>query len=110
MAENDRNPEQDMPAGAMIERVNAPFFYASTIQVAVASNDVSMIFARPHPVVMRNAHEEIHGATSEAVAIVAMSIQNIKDLSILLGDLVGKYEDEFGVIQTEYTQARTAKK
>ncbi|KAA0689872.1 hypothetical protein DTW90_30750 [Neorhizobium sp. P12A] len=89
-----------------VERINAPAFYGSTIQAVWAGNDLTLVFAKPHPVINKKAEspDQQFGAVLETQAIISLSPQTAKDLFLLLQGTVKRYEDQFGVISTEYTQ------
>ena len=91
---------------ARVQRINAPAFYASSIQAAVAGNDLHLIFSRVHPVMVETGQGVEHGAATEPVAVLDVSIQTAKDMLLLLQDIIGRYETEYGAIETDFSRAR----
>jgi hypothetical protein len=85
--------------------VNAPKFYGSTLHINITSNECSILFGRPHFTIGGDGDD----ARAEAVCIVQMSPQTMKDLVVLMERNVKRYEEEWGVIETQYTRD-TAKK
>ncbi|MBX9606403.1 MAG: DUF3467 domain-containing protein [Gammaproteobacteria bacterium] len=88
-------------SGAM--PINAPYFNAGVLQVNVAGNDVLLIFHRARPVSLPSG-EMAQAALTETVAIVSVSPQTAKDMSLLLPKVIQDYEAEFGEIVTPFTQ------
>lgn len=105
-----RGVDKLIEQGARPQRLDAPFFYATTIQAAFASNDFSLTFSRPHPVVFHHDEGQVHGAGLEPVAIVGMSVHTAKDLAVVLNDIISRYESEYGEIETDFTHKRKAEK
>jgi hypothetical protein len=75
------------------------------VQLSRAGNDITLIFQRPHPAVVRDGNLASL-ALGEITAIVHMSASTMKDLSIVLDDAVGQYEATFGKIETDFTRRR----
>jgi hypothetical protein len=99
--------EKQQITAADVQRVEAPSFYASTIQVTLAGNDCIIVFTRPHPAVKPDGgHASV--AISEPVAIINLSMASVKDLSVLLAGLIKNYEAENGAIETPFTKRRKA--
>ncbi|KAB2701348.1 hypothetical protein [Brucella lupini] len=100
------NPEEQK-----VQKIEAPFFYASMFQTIWAGNDFTIICGRQHPGLFGNTEEPqtmISGV--DVQAIIAMSPQSVKDLTILLNEAVSNYEKEFGTIVTPFTKERSQPK
>lgn len=89
-----------------MERVEAPHFYASTIQVFGAANDITLMLGRTHPFMMRAESAQQFGAAIEAQAILHLSPETAKDLLYLLRDQIEKIEATYGEIRTDFTTER----
>lgn len=94
----------EMPDG--MTRLNAPAFYTSSLQIVSTSTDLMIVFGRPHPLLSRGAGDKQEFSMGiEAQAIVHMSPQTAKDLSLLLAQQVSDMEKVFGPIETPMTLA-----
>lgn len=114
MAE-DEKPEKQISAEALaaehkLTSVTAPVLYASSFRMQGNGNDFNLIFQRGVPA--QTADGGIHPEVGrlETVAVVTLSPQSLKDLSLLLAPQVAAYEKEFGEIQTPYIKRLAAKK
>lgn len=88
--------------------VEAPHISVSAIMLHNTGNDFIAVLSHPVPLVQKNgAHSA--GAKSSPAAIVYMSPQTAKDVSIVFADAIRKHELKFGTIVTPYTQALEAK-
>ena len=92
-----------------LKRVEAPVYSASTIQTTHAGNDVFLTFIRPHPATLPDGNMA-PVALGEAVAIIHVSMATLKDLSVLLRDVVAKIEEKEGTIETDFTRKRAKEK
>jgi len=81
--------------------IQAPKFYGSSWHVNVTSNEFSIMLGRPHFVL-----GEVESAPGEPVAILQMSPQAAKDLLVLLGSTMAAWEEEWGIVTTEYTRRK----
>jgi hypothetical protein len=91
------NPE---PVKAEARRLDAPSFYAASAQVLVSGNDATLLFSRPHPAILPDG-SLAPVPMRETVALVQMSIAGMKDLALILTDMVRRVEQQTGVIQSE---------
>ncbi len=95
---------------ARFEPIIAPKFYGSSIQLFWTSNDLTILFGRAAPFVQIGSDgKSEHTNRLEPVAMIQISPQTAKDLSLLLAETVAAHEREWGVIRTEYTKARETK-
>jgi hypothetical protein len=90
------------PVGAGARRLEAPSFYAATAQVLISGNDATLLFARPHPAILPNG-TLAPVPMRETVALVQMSIAGVKDLALMLTDVVSRIEQKTGEIPSELT-------
>lgn len=92
-----------------LQKVNAPFYAASSVTIQSAGNEIQLIFTRPHPL----EHKFLGIAQisfAEHVAIINLSPGSAKDLAIALTDTMKNFETQFGTITTPFIKARKAKK
>ncbi|AVA20692.1 hypothetical protein [Rhizobium sp. NXC24] len=88
------------------ERIQAPLLYASTFHAYWSSTEFNVILsvnslARSQPT---NENPSGFRAGIQPAAILAMSPQSAKDLSLLLQDGVRKYEDMYGPLETDFAR------
>jgi hypothetical protein len=70
-----------------------------------------MIFSRPRPAVIPAGKGVAkHVGLQEPVALIQCSAATMKDISVLLPEVVQAYEKQFGPIETNFTKGRAAKK
>ena len=87
--------------------VDCPIAYATTVNVIHTPNDITIMFSRPHPLLTeKGALAPV--SMAQQTAIVQMGHGAAKDLHLLLGDIVGRVEEDFGVTETYYTRRRAA--
>jgi hypothetical protein len=91
------NPE---PVKAEARRLDAPVFYAASAQVLVSGNDATLLFSRPHPAILPDG-SLAPVPMRETVALVQMSIAGMKDLALILTDMLRRVEQQAGAIQSE---------
>jgi hypothetical protein len=99
-AKPELKPEQKTITAQII---TAPAFYASSLQVQWAGNDVMITFARPRPLGPNQALQE-------PVAIVHMSMLTVADLRAALDDLLPQIEAKHGKQETEFTKQIASKR
>jgi hypothetical protein len=87
-------PLQNLPVGAA--RLDLPMLYASGAQIMGTGNDFTLVFTRAVP--MKNADDTLHqqAALVVPIAMIAITSQTLKDLSIIISENVPAYEKEFG--------------
>ena len=86
--------------------VQAPHFSSSSITIQTTGNEFTLMFTRFMP--LQSPDGAVQNATNQVVAIVSVSPQAAKDISLLLADTVSKHEDEYGILETPYTRLREA--
>jgi hypothetical protein len=85
------------------QRLDAPCFYAATAQVLISGNDATLLFTRPHPAVFPDG-SLAPAPMPEPVALVHMSIASLKDLVMILGDVIYRVEAQSGEIRSQLTR------
>ena len=90
------------------EMTRAPLLYATQFQVSLTEVDVMLIAQRPHPA--RADGIESGLAKVEDVAVIAMGFHALKNLSLVLPELVAQIESRNGEIVTEMMRSRAAEK
>lgn len=103
--DSDKENIQAIPAEE-VRLLDAPSFYASSVRLAWAGNDLTVIFSKPWPFYAKEEDGVKFGATSQEVAILHLSPSTAKDLLVVLQDVVGGYEEEWGEINTTFTSKR----
>src|ERR1041385_402220 len=94
------NPE---PVKAEARRLDAPTFYAATAQVLISGNDATLLFTKPHPAILLDG-SLASSPMREMVAIVHMSIAGMKDLGLIVSDVIRRVEQQTGEIQSELSR------
>ena len=89
---------------AKLKPVDAPLLFATSFQHQTTGNEVTILFQRPRP--LEDGLKMASTAKLEVVAGITMSPQSFKDLSIVMGDILTRHEQEFGVLETAYTRRR----
>ncbi len=79
---------------------------ASSIRLGLVANEFTLIFQRTRPAIEAVGSEERHLVINEAVAVIQLSPQTLKDLSTLVNEKLQEYEKEFGAIDTAYLRRR----
>jgi hypothetical protein len=92
---------------AQVAPIEAPLESASSVQLTVAGNEVTLLFLRNRPM-STSAGAQI-SLTAEVVTMVQMSHQTLKDLSIVLNGAVQNLEKEWGEIVTPFTRQQAEK-
>lgn len=101
VTEASGSPEPNRePVNAEARRLDAPTFYAAAAQVLISGNDASLLFTRPHPAMLPDG-TLASAPMREPVALVQMSIAGMKDLALILSDMVRRIEQQTGEIQSE---------
>ena len=93
---------------ASLKPVDAPYFSAGSFAIQGTGNDFILMFSRAIPVqsVTTGVNSEI--ALAQVVAILSISPQTAKDISLAMADAVVKHEKEYGEIITPYTKRLAA--
>jgi hypothetical protein len=92
---------------AQVVPIEAPLVSASSVQLAVAGNEVTVLFLRNRP--MSTSVSGQISLAPEVVTMVQMSHQTLKDLSIVLNAAVQNLEKEWSEIETTFTRQRAQK-
>ena len=87
--------------------IEAPLVSASSVQLAVAGSEATILFLKNRQT-STSADAQI-SFVSEVVAMVQMSHQTLKDVSIVLDAAVQNLEKEWGEIETPFTRQRAVK-
>ena len=93
-------PSHDDP-----RRLEAPSFYAATAQVLISGNDATLLFTKPHPAMLPDG-TLAPVPLREPVALVHLSIAGLKDLALMLADIVNRVEQKTGEIVSELSPPR----
>lgn len=86
--------------------LQVPTYFGASFQTLVAGNDAMLIMASPRPAVSKSSGQPTNWAIQIPVCAWQMSIHSLKDLSIVVNDLVSKYEADKGIIQTDFMKTR----
>lgn len=78
--------------------------YASQVMLQGGSNDITILFVRNQPVTLEGGGVKTDIALQHVSAIVQMSPQTAKDLSLALADVIKKLEKEFGKLTTTFSK------
>src|SRR5947207_13911551 len=88
-------------------RLEAPFFYAANVQILVSGNSATLLFTRAHPAILPDGNIA-PTPLREAVALVEMSLDALKELSKAAADVIRQVEERNADGQTNATQSREA--
>ena len=88
-------------------RLEAPFFYAANAQILISGNRATLLFTRPHPAILPDGNIA-PTPLREAVALVEMSLDALKELSKAAADVIRQVEERNADAQTSATQSREA--
>ena len=108
--EEARATEAQREQAQAARRINAPVIYATQMNAYLAGNDFVVTFARPHPVILEGQQPGQGAAIVEAVGILQLSPQTMKDLYLLTKGQIEQYEKQFGAIETDFSRRLAAKK
>jgi hypothetical protein len=110
MARSDRpGPQANAaPNPADYEPIDAPLVSASAVAVQSSINEFVLIFQQTRPVISKKTQSIADVALNQPVAVVSVSPQTLKDMWLLIGDSVERYEKEFGQLTTPYMKRRAA--
>ena len=73
-------------------RLEAPFFYAANAQILISGNRATLLFTRPHPAILPDGNIA-PTPLREAVALVEMSLDALKELSKAAADVIRQVEE-----------------
>jgi hypothetical protein len=88
--------------------LDAPNFVAQSMSIQGNGNGFLLLFQQRLPLQTPDGALYMKALKNTVVATVTLSPQTLKDLSLVLSDTVGRYEKEFGKIETPYTRRRAA--
>jgi hypothetical protein len=92
-------------ANSAVELSNVKPQYASSMQGTSMNNDFILTFMQPRTgFADMEARTEV--MTLQAVAELILSPLTLKDLHLVIGDLVAHHESQWGPIETSYTRSR----
>jgi hypothetical protein len=83
--------------------IEAPTYFASSLQVIRAGNDFTLLFQRPRPATLPDG-SPAPIAIAEPVALLQVSAATLKDISVLLQRMVAQVEQDYGPIETDFTR------
>jgi hypothetical protein len=107
MKPGQKGEREESRGAAQMAPIEAPLISASSVQLAVAGSEVTVLFLRNRPI-STSVSAQISLAP-EVVTMVQMSHQTLKDLSIVLNAAVQNLEKEWGEIDTPFTRQRAEK-
>ena len=73
-------------------RLEVPFYYAASAQILISGNDASLLFTKPHPAVLPDGNLA-SAPLREPVALIAMSVAALKELSKAAADVIRRTEE-----------------
>ena len=73
--------------------VGAPSYYAANAQVLISGNDGSLLFTKPQPAILPDGNLA-SAPLEEPVALVAMSVADLKGLSKAAADVIRQLEQQ----------------
>lgn len=91
-----------------LQKIDAPQFYASNVQVMRAGNDFLMVLLRPRASTGADGNLSPY-ALSEVQAVISFSPGTLKDMQLMLHAGIETYEQDFGPIVTIITRAMAAR-
>src|SRR5436305_2057501 len=74
-------------------RLEAPFFYAANAQILISGNSAMLLFTRPHPAILPDGNIA-PTPLREPVALIAMSVDELKELSKAAADVIRQLEQQ----------------
>ena len=86
-----------------------PDFYSGSVQISLVGNDLVFVFSKPKTGTVNEGGQPVAVATQAPVVQVVMNAMSAKEFSIVLSDIVDKFEEANGSITTEFTRSRTSK-
>jgi hypothetical protein len=87
-----------------VKLVDAPMFYASGASVMSTGNDFVVVFTRGRVVENPDGTVNQEVAITEPTVIITTTAQTLKDLYILLSQVIPKYEADYGEIKSAFTR------
>ncbi|MGI3127591.1 hypothetical protein [Nitratireductor sp. PBL-C9] len=101
-------PADESKNGHEFTRLDAPAYYASTVEIIWAGNDCTIVASRPHPRIRIVDGKQEGTVSAEPQVVLQFSPQTAKDLLKLLQRGIENYEERLGTITTEYTTEKAA--
>ncbi len=81
--------------------ISAPEFFSSHFQINHTSNQFTIVFNKLRQLAHKQTREP-SAALLETAAVITLSPQSAKDLSVLLAKQLRGYEKEWGELRTQY--------
>ena len=102
----DQQPVQQIPLPGLMP-VQAPFFSVSGAMILATGNDFLLLLHRVMPLQGIDGSSAAGVAMNQTVAVLTMSPQTAKDISLLLNESVAKFEAEHKTkIETPLTKSK----
>jgi hypothetical protein len=89
-----------------VKRVDAPFFYVGAITLMTTGNDFTLVLSRARPIENSDGTVNTQAVTSDPVAVISVTPQTLKDLFLVLTDVIPQYEAQFGELKTLFMMRR----
>jgi hypothetical protein len=103
----EQAPEPE--AAADLKPLEVPWLYASRFQIQGTGTDFNLILQRSRPLRDADGRPDAKNLELVAVAVLTMSPQATKDLSLVLKGVIERHEADFGgPIETPFTKRRAA--
>ena len=74
-------------------RLGAPSYYAANAQILISGNDGSLLFTKPQPAILPDGNLA-SAPLQEPVALIAMSVADLKGLSKAAADVIRQLEQQ----------------
>lgn len=101
----DDNKELSAEELATLRPISVPPTHASSFRVQGTSNEFILMFQRLMPQ-MKPDGDLADVGRADTIAVISMSPQSVKDLSILLSAQIETWEKEFGKLETSFTRSQ----
>jgi hypothetical protein len=90
-----------------LDRLELPFYYAANAQILISGHDASLLFTRPHPAILPDGNLA-PVPRREPVALIAMSVAGLKELSQAAAQVIRQVEERNGGSQLTPTSTGEA--
>ena len=81
--------------GTRARRLEVSCYYAANAQIFFSDNDVTLLFTRPHPVILPDG-QVAPVLLQQPVALIQMSFFGLRNLSRIMVDMVRQIESKSG--------------
>jgi hypothetical protein len=109
MADEPQNPSSS-PQAEVRTPLRLPEWFASTFLAYGTAAELTLVAGRALPFVGADGALNQHHVINDPIGTIHMSVHTAKELAHLLGDIVSKLEDKYGVVTTECLKAELMKK